>query len=215
MSIPRLFAVTISRQVGSGGASVGRKVASELGIAYADRSILERATIVLDACAEDVEAAEEKAPSFLRRLLESYAIVPDPGHYLRPPNYADVRDTEASVIREIAGQVSSVIVGRAGFHVLAAHTRHMSVFIHADVPYRVKRVAERSKISEAQAIHLVQESDKARGRFLEEITGRPWTDALQYAVSVCTSVLGEDLAVQAICDLVKARFGSDLRAAPT
>ena len=204
------FVITISRQLGSGGAQIGRTVAAELGIKYADRDILEHAAKVLHAPAEELEAREEYAPTFLEKILETYSFG-GPESMCTPvldvPSYAEMRVAESNVIREIATFHSAVIVGRAGYHLLRSHRRHLSVFVHADLGFRVQRVREVCGFSGEQALRHIEATDSARARYLLELTGQPWTDALQYDVTLCTSAVGLALAGQTICQLGRARFG--------
>jgi len=203
------YVITISRQLGSGGAYLGRKLATEFGISYADRSILERAAESLQVRAEDLEARDESAPSFLEMLLEPFALaVPEVRStpVLEIPSYATLRAAESNVIREIAARQSAVIVGRAGFHLLDQHPRHLSVFVHASPEFRVRQVEEYYGVSRERASSVIQDSDRTRARCLLDLTGRQWTDALQYDVSLCTSTLGLMLAGRMLCETVRTRF---------
>ena len=69
------YVITISRQLGSGGAYVGRKIATELGISYVDRDILERAAESLQVRAEEVEARDECAPTFMETVSRHFPLV--------------------------------------------------------------------------------------------------------------------------------------------
>jgi cytidylate kinase len=203
------FVITISRQLGSGGGNLGRRLATELDIAYADRVILDRAAESLQVKAEDLEVRDETAPSFLETVFESFTLgVPEATYVpaIELPTYTELRTAESAVIREIAARRSAVIVGRGGCHFLAEHPRHLSVFIHAELGFRVERVQEVYNLPRDEALRVIDESDRARGRYLMALTGRPWTDALGYDVSLCSSALGLTFAGQALCDIARARF---------
>jgi cytidylate kinase len=203
------YVITISRQLGSGGAHLGRALATELGIAYADRDILERAAASFQVRTEDLEARDESAPSFLESVFGPFALgVPEVACIpaLDLPSYTELREAESEVIREIAARQSAVIVGRAGFHLLAHHPQHLSVFLHANLEFRSHRVEEVYGISRERALRVIEESDRARGRCMRELTGRPWTDALQYDVSLCTSTLGLMLAGRVLGAAARAHF---------
>lgn len=203
------YVITISRQLGSGGAFIGRKLASELGISYADRDILERAAAILKVRTEELEARDESAPTFFETALEVFSFgVPDANYVpmLQVPSYAQLRDAESQVIYEIASKHSAVIVGRGGFHLLASHPRHFSVFLYADVEFRASRVQELYGFSREHALHAIEESDRCRARCLRELTGRSWTDALQYDLVIGTSALGLMLAGKVLCEAARAHF---------
>ncbi len=204
------FVITISRQLGSGGACIGRKVATELGVHYADRDILERAARSLDVSEAHVEACEETAPSFFQSALSAYSLGGPDWVCIAPldvPSYVEVREAESRAVLELAAVRSAVIVGRAGFHLLRSHPRHLSVFLHADLAFRVQRIQEICELSPQRALARIEETERARGRYLEQLTGRPWTDAVQYDLSICTSSIGLDRAASLICALARDRFG--------
>lgn len=204
------FVVTISRQLGSGGAYLGRRLASRAGILCADREIVRKAAKLLDAEEEDIAARDEKKSSFLDRLLETCAL--GPSDIYLPPDIAivpeeDISRVEAEIIRRIASERAAVIIGRGGFHVLRDHPRHLSVFLHADRAFRRKRVAKVYRVSDPEADKLIEKSDRERGRYIQALTGRECCDATQYHLSIDTSVVPLDDAVEIVLSVIEKRFG--------
>ena len=209
MTNPAPYAITISRQLGSGGAYLGRKLATGLRVSYADREILERAADSLRTKASDIESREEAVPSFLDTVLEALVLgVPEVNYAsaLEMPSYSELQLAEANVIREIAARRSAVIVGRAGCFLLSQHPRHLSVFVHAELGFRLERIESLFGVSREKAMQLIENSDNARGRYLQELTGRTWTDAEQYHVSLCTSSVGLESASELLLALVRRAF---------
>jgi cytidylate kinase len=203
------YVITISRQLGSGGAFLGRKLATELEIAYADREILERAAEALQVRAEEIEQRDERAPSLMESVFQSFAFGAPEVNYVPPlsvPSYEELKLAETTVIREIAAIHSAVIVGRGGFHFLKGHSRHLSVFLHADIEFRLRRVQDLYSLTANEALRAIQESDMARSRYLRELTGRTWTDMAQYDICLCTSSLGLMLTERILFELVRTRF---------
>jgi cytidylate kinase len=117
--------LTISRQLGSGGSYIGQEVARRLGMRYADREILQQAAAAAGLREGDLEGAEEKAGGFWHSVAHSFSLGGPDTTFVPPPPSAvyeeDVFKIESRIIREIASQFDTVIVGRAGFHVLAGH----------------------------------------------------------------------------------------------
>ncbi|HEY3360206.1 MAG TPA: cytidylate kinase-like family protein, partial [Polyangia bacterium] len=199
-----------SRQLGAGGIALGRRIAARLGAAYVDREILRRAAEELGAPAEELGPLEETAPSVWQALLQSFVAAPYVGYVAPPltgPGTGELQRAEAAVMIEIARQRDAVIVGRAGFHVLAAHPRHLSVFLHADEVFRRRQVELEYEMSTEEAQATLRETDRTRARYLHSLTGREWTDSRQYHLALRTSALGlpaaEEVLVRAAC----ARFG--------
>lgn len=204
-----MITVNISRQFGSGGAYVGRRLATRLGFKYADREILTLAARRLEVPVEELSLKEESVPGFWEEFFSSFSFgAPDAGFYAPPPlqTVSDERflAAEADIIRNIAGRYNAVIIGRAAFHVLAGRPGAVNVFLHAPREFRVKRVTELYKLktsSEAEA--MIDKNDEARERFVRAATGKDWLEADNFHLCVDTEAAGFDLAEEMIEGLVK------------
>ena len=123
------FAITISRELGSGGAYIGQQLANKLNILYADREIISKAAKQLSVMEEDVDFRDEKAPSFWQSLFETNAFVPTASAPLKimiPTDY-ELFEAETEVIERMVKENSAVIIGRCGFYVLQKKPNHVSV----------------------------------------------------------------------------------------
>ena len=83
---------------------------------------------------------------------------------------------------------------------------HLSVFVHADVAFRLKRVEELFRLSEKAAKDLIEKTDKERGRYIQMVTGQDWKDVRQYHVAIDTGVIGLQETEELILASAKARF---------
>jgi cytidylate kinase len=202
--------VTISRQIASGGAYIGQRVAQRLGFRYVDREILTRATAALGIDDErSLEPLEERAATVWRRCARALTLGPPDGHFVPPPPPAvdegDVLQAETAVIREIATAGRAVIVGRGAPHVLRDRQNVFRVFVHAPKALRIAEAQRSYSLDEAAARTLVERSDKARAGFVQSLVGRSWTDACLYHLTIDTSIFAPDLAVDLLVNAVKAR----------
>ena len=215
MKEPSPFVITISRQMGSGGAYLGKRLASRLNVLYLDREIVSQAAKELKMPIESVEARDEKLTPFWKSLLESY-VYATPASYVPPPLHMptdrDLYSTESSIITRIAQQHSAVIVGRGGYYVLRQHPRHLSILLHADIVFRQKRVQELYHVSAKEALKLIESIDKKRENYLRALTGQNCMDARQYQLSLNTSMVGLEAAEEIILAAFRARF-SDIGSA--
>jgi cytidylate kinase len=204
------FVITISRQMGSGGAYLGKRLASRLNVLYLDREIVSQAAKELKTPVESLESRDEKLTPFWRSLLESYAYV-TPTAYVPPPLHMptdrELYSTESNIITRIAQQRSAVIVGRGGYYVLRRHPRCLSILLHADITFRQKRVQELYHVSAEEALKLIESVDKERERYLRALTGQNCMDARHYHLSLDTSVVGLEAAEEIILATLRARFG--------
>jgi cytidylate kinase len=204
------FVITISRQMGSGGAYLGKRLASRLNVLYLDREIVSQAAKELKMPVESLEARDEKLTPLWRSLLESYAYI-TPTPYVPPPLHMptdrELYRTESNIITRVAQQRSAVIVGRGGYYVLRQHPRCLSILLHADINFRQKRVQELYHVSAEEALKLIESIDKERERYLRALTGQNCMDARHYHLSLDTSLVGLEAAEEIILTTLRARFG--------
>jgi cytidylate kinase len=133
----------------------------------------------------------------------SWAYDPPPLDTLNDKNLYKV---ESDIITRIANQRNAIIVGRGGYYVLRQHPRCLSIFLHADIDFRQRRVQELYHVSPQEALKLISSIDHDRGSYLRALTGQDWLDARQYHLSLDTGVLGLDKAEDIILDTFRARF---------
>lgn len=200
--------VTISRQLGSGGACIGQQVARRLGVKYLDRQILREAADILQEDAGILEKKEERLSSFTDNFLRILSLEPSDEVSYKPLPFRvsydkHIFNIESEIIRNIADKESAVIVGRAGFHVLKGRVGVVNVFLHADPKIRRKRVMEVYSISNPhEADRMIADSDSSRRKFIEKMTGERWTDALVFHLCLDTGIIGYAGAVDAIVAVV-------------
>jgi cytidylate kinase len=219
MDRPTTTVLTISRQFASGGSFIGQKVAQRLGLRYTDREILAHAAKESGIDEANLVLTEERAGGFWTIAFRQFAMGTAEAPYIAPPPptlpEADLFSLESRFIREIAGRFDAVIVGRAGFHVLADHPGLVSVRIHAPLEWRVLRaMAVYGLESEGVARDAIGRSDLQRAKFVRKFTGREWNDATAHHLCLDTGALGLDLAVELVTKLVGDRITSRQSTAP-
>ncbi len=212
MKQTRPIAITISRQLGSGGAYIGLQLAKKLNYFYADREIIRKAAAKLSVLEEDIEDRDEKISSFWQAFMQTSVFPPEvyvPQKSI-PPTDREIFEAESKVIERISREHSSVIIGRCGFYVLRGYPEHVSVFLHGDRDARVARVQKLYQLTKDDADKKVTQNDKARIQYCKTFTGNEWADARNYDLSIDTSKLGLDKAVELVLDFLKVREGLDV-----
>lgn len=200
MKLNSPFVITISRQLGSGGAYVGQQLAKNLDIFYADREIISRVAKQFSLLEEDLESRDEKISSFWQTYLQSYAFG-TPDTYLPPqiiPTDRMLFKAETEIIEHIAKDRSAIIIGRCSSYILRERSNHVSIFLHADRSFRKGRVQKLYNVSEEVADKLITQSDKERALYFHTFTGKEWIDAKQYDISINTSKIGMDKSIELI-----------------
>lgn len=192
--------ITISRQLGSGGACIGQELAKRLNIFYADREIIDRAAQRFSMLEKDLASRDEKKLSFWQSFIRTHAAAPDT--YVKPqmlpPSDYELFNTESDIILRIARERPAVIIGRCGAHVLRGHPNCVSIFLHADRPFRRDRVMRLYNETEEAAGKIIDRNDKERALYHRAVTGQEWSDARRYHLSLATDKIGLDRCVEFI-----------------
>lgn len=185
--------ITIAREFGAGGTQVGALLANRLGVEVVDRSLIDAVAGRLRVAPEEVEAEDEHPRAILDRLLR--AVTPindvvgvpwDPSELETADQHQAVVDLTAEVIREAARSRDAVIVGRGARFVVGDRPDAVHVFLCAPVDVRVRRIAARFLVDEAEAARRVHENDVRRTGYVREVHGRDWRDPHLYDLVVNT-----------------------------
>ncbi len=192
--------ITISREFGSGGRTIGREVAAKLGIPFYDKELVDQVALESGFAPKFVEEHGEHAPG---RSLFSYAFAPQgvPG-VMNGLSTADfLWNIQCSVILQLADKGPCVIVGRNADYILKDRTDCLHAYIHADMDYRAERIVRLYGESEKSPMARLQEKDKRRKLNYQHYTGRDWGQAQNYDVCLCTSKLGLDNCVDVLVNM--------------
>ena len=197
--------ITISREFGAGGHTLGKKVAETLGIPFYDQEIIDRAVADTGFSPEFVKEAGEYAStthSFLFNLILSHSVSTVPGGELS--NYDKIYIAQARIIQELAEKSPCVIVGRCADYILRERDDCLNIFVHATDEYRKQRILEQYGEIEGKSIsERLEEKDKKRILYYRHYTDRDWGDVKNYHLTVNTAVIPVDKAVQWIVDAVR------------
>jgi len=194
--------ITISRQFGSGGRTVGRMVAEKLGIPFYDKELVEQISLESGFAPQFVEEHGEHAPGKSRL---SYAFAPQgvPG-VMNGMSTADfLWHIQCSTIIQLAEAGPCVIVGRNADYILKDRADALHAYIHSDMEQRADRIVRLYGESEKSPQARLQEKDKRRALNYQHYTGRTWGAAENYDICINTGTIGIEAAVDMIVSLVK------------
>ncbi|MGN0998276.1 MAG: AAA family ATPase [Faecousia sp.] len=194
--------ITISRQFGSGGRTVGHLVAEKLGIPFYDKELVDQISLESGFAPNFIEENGEQAPS---NSMFAYAFAPQgvPG-VMNGLSSADfLWNIQCSVILQIAEKGPCVIVGRNADYVLKDREDVFHAFIHADMDFRADRIVRLYGNSEKSPQVRLQEKDKRRKVNYHHYTGRTWGAAENYDICLNTGVIDIEKCADIIVDLVK------------
>lgn len=194
--------ITIGREYGAGGHSIGTKVAEELGIPFYDKDIL-RETAKASGYEPELIASESeeisKKDSFWKNLAQ-----------FSNAYYQDTQDAiweiQKTIILHLAQKGPCVILGRCADVILReAGIETLDVFIHADDVHRAVRLSQQTGSSNATELQkMMEKKDASRHNYYTRYTGKKWGDSHNYHLTLDSGALGDDLCVHMIMELAKA-----------
>ncbi len=194
--------ITISREFGSGGRTIGREVANRLGIPFYDKELVDQIALESGFAPKFIEENGEHAPG-KSRLSYAFANQGVPG-VMNGLSTADfLWSIQCNVILQLAEAGPCVIVGRNADYILKDRKDVLDVFIHADMDYRADRIVRLYGESEKSPIARLQEKDKRRQINYQHYTGRVWGNANNYDLCLNSATLGIENCVDIIVNQCK------------
>ena len=220
------FVITINRELGSGGRTVGRKLAEKLNVEFYDKALIEALKEKYNLSVKEIEKLKGQSHTWWAELKRAITFsdavaVKQPkadsstkeltGVYIARPDFStvqaitpkDVFQAETEILKGIGEAESCVIAGRSGFYVFRDHPNHMSILIQATMPFRVERVMRKQNMTEAEARKTIDKIDKMRENYVKEYTGTSRYDTRNYDLVITADGKTED----EIVDLIMAYIG--------
>ena len=200
--------ITIARQYGSGGRTVGKMLAEKLGIHFYDKELMKLASEDSGINEALFANADEKikSTSLFRIAHNSYhgeLIPPESDDFVSTQNLFNY---QAKIIKGLAEEESCVIVGRCADFILKDYDNVLSVFIHAPHEYCMEQAAKKHSMPSKELEKFIIKTDKHRADYYKYYTGREWTDARNYDLCLDSSKLGYDRCVEEIISYINVRF---------
>ena len=193
--------ITISREFGSGGRTIGRMVAEMLGVPFYDKELVDQIALESGFAPKFVEENGEHAPG-ASRLAYAFSSQGVPG-IMNGLSTADfLWNIQCNVILQLADQGPCVIVGRNADYILKDREDALHVYVFADVPYRAERIVRLYGESEKKPEARLAEKDKRRRVNYQHYTGRTWGQAQNYDICLDTGVLGIEQCTKIVVDIV-------------
>ena len=201
--------ITIAREFGAGGETVGHMLAERLDLEYLDGKIVDEVARRLKVPTDVVETYDEKTGGLLDRLLRQLATVdfstPQDVAAWTPPHGDLAWDPRKSVlamtqeiIRRQAATGGGVIVGRGAAYLLLDQPDVLRVFLRAPFEFRVKGIMDSRKIDDAGARKFLKERDANSTAYIRQVYGHDWQHPSHYDLVIDTARLGQMRAVEIV-----------------
>ncbi len=194
--------ITISREFGSGGRTIGHQVAEALGIPFYDKELVEQVALESGFAPKFVEEHGEHSPS---GSIFSYAFAHQGVHgVMNGLSTADfLWNIQCSVILQLAEQGPCVIVGRNADYILKDRPDVLHAFIHASKEFRADRIVRLYGESEKSPMARLNEKDKRRKVNYQHYTGRSWGQAHNYDICLDSALIGIENCTEILVKLMR------------
>lgn len=195
--------ITIAREMGSGGRTIGKMLSEDLGIKYYDKDLIKLASEDSGINERFFGLVDEKLKgSFLRKggVYKGELLSPDHRDFTSDQNLFNF---QAKIIKQLADKEPAVIVGRCADFILSGKRDVVKVFVYSNMETAVKNVVDMYGVSEKEAQKIIERTDKERSEYYRHYTGRDWTNAKNYNICLDTSDMDYRKCIEIIKSYLK------------
>ena len=205
------YVITINRELGSGGRTVGRKLAEKLGVAFYDKALIKALQEKFHLTVNEIERLKgEKKDlwSEIKRIMQigpgmsANYYLPQKGSGAYLLDTKEIFQAETLILQDIAAEESCVVAGRSGFYVFREHPNHLSILIQASMPFRLERVMRKQNLTEEQARKIIDKVDNMRENYVKEYTKTSRYDTRNYDLVISADGKSEDEIVDIIMHFI-------------
>ena len=204
------FVITINREMGSGGRTIGRKLADKLGVEFYYKTVIKGLENEFNLTAEEIEKQKGREQGWwanikqqlTNSIMSSNPYLPQVADTASLIDTDDIFKAETEILRGIADEESCVVAGRCGFYIFRNHPNHFNILIQASMPHRIKRVANKQGISEEEARKAIDMVDQMRENYVNKYTNTSRYDTRNYDLVITMDDLTEDDAVAIILETI-------------
>ena len=204
------FAITINRELGSGGRTVGEKLAAKLGVPFYDKALIKSLQEKYHLTVEEIERLKGRSHTWwadFKRIV-SIGQANSPYYKVSIGEEPDLLTTdemfkaEKEILKGIAEEESCIIAGRSGFYVLRNHPNHLSVLIQASMEHRIERIMRKQNISREEAEKAIKKVDKMRENYVNKYCGTSRYDTRNYDLVISMDGKTEDEVAELIFNFI-------------
>lgn len=202
------YIITIGRQLGAGGAELGRILARRFGFNYIDREILVKASQRMEMTTQSMESHDEKHSIWCAwegvNVCEPYHMPPT----WYQPTETRLFEAQTVLLKQAAQESSCVMVGRCASYIFEHHPKMISIFLHADEETRIKRVeaSGKTELFGEDLRKAIAKGDKERARYFKRYTGKDWFDTRAYDLCLDTGKIDIESASEIAAEYACKRF---------
>ncbi len=201
------FVITINRELGSGGRTIGKKLAERLDVPFYDKALIQSLEKEYNLTAEEIERLKGQKHNWWADFKRSMGLMPNyisPDHLNKNGNLPDflvtddIFKSETEILKGIAEDGSCVIAGRSGFHIFRDHPNHLSILFQASMEYRIDHLVSKRNISREEAQTIIEQVDKGRESYIKKYAKTTRYDTRNYDIVISMDEITPDDALDII-----------------
>jgi len=195
------YVVTITREFGSLGRPIARRLSELLGIEYYDRDIVEAAAKRMNLPVSTLSKSEEKKSGFWRMLF--------PLGTESPEQQKRIFDVQTQIIQDLTSKDSCIIVGRCADYILKDDPNAVHVYIFAPYADRLANCVGTLGMDKSEAKRMIAEVDKARYAYHKHFAKYAPGDPKYKHVIINSALLEVEGTAQALAAIIHQKFGKE------
>ncbi len=212
MNLKEKFVIAINRELGSGGRTVGEKLAAKLGVDFYDKALVKALEEKYHLTVEEIENLKGRKNNW----WSDFSRVVSVGETMRQQYYSvavgdepklvttqQIFKVEKEMLLAMAENGSCVITGRSGFFVFRHHPNHINVLIQAPMEKRIQRLMKKQNMSAEEAEKTIRRIDKMRDNYVTKYTGESRYDTRNYDLVINMDSINEDDAAALIMQYIE------------
>ena len=207
------YVITINRELGSGGRTVGRKLAEKLNVAFYDKLLINELKKKFELDTEQIEKVKSGKSDWWREFINAATYMGqgmnELWYYQRMTGEEgtlvtsrDMFKVEKEILQNVAEEGSCIIAGRSGFSVFADHPNHLSIFIQAPMEHRIQRIMSKQNLSREEAEKVINKVDEMRESYVKKYAGISRYDTRNYDLVINMEGKTEDEVVELILKFI-------------
>ena len=198
--------ITISRELGCGAREIARKLASDLGIAFYDKDLVDmaaqKAGVHVDVFKNSDEVIMSRSAS---KLFREFGYGSSTAFYSEQAIAA-----QAEIIKTIAdGAEPAILFGRCSDYILREYPNVINFFLYAPLGYRVKHIANAYELDDRESAKLIKRVDKQRHNYYKYVTGQNRGDRNGKNLMIDVEAFGVDGTVEMMKAAINNLFGTE------
>lgn len=202
------YVITINRELGSGGRTVGRLLSQRLQVKYYDKALIEQLTQRFGLTVEEIERIKGQKKTWWNEFNSYYQTLNSTTKPMQAETMISSKilfETEKKILTTLAAEESCVVAGRSAFLVFRDHPNHLNIFIEASMEHRIQRIMRKKNIMRQEAIDIINKVDKEREIFIHKYEDTSRYDTRNYHLIINMDELSEEGAADVIMSYINAQ----------